>query len=271
MPKKVVAAPAQRKNDVVPPSGTRIVEIDRKKSGALSSPVVICGFVGPGLAGLTAVGYVVDHLGLHEIAHVMSRHIPPSVVFIGGKIRHPFRVYRDDSGKLAVVICEVPIDHSGLYDVSSTLLSWLEKSSPREIVVLDGVPIRELPEERPTFYVAGEARQAELKSLGFVPAESVLIAGTAGSILSECLDRGVACIALLSQVSVTLIDPGAPLTLIRALNSAYKLNVTTKELEEDVATIHEELNAIAKQYEKVQEQAVVPQPAEGGVPKNMYG
>ena len=60
-----------------------------------------CGFVGPGLASLTSVGYVIEHMGLH-IAHVKSKWVPPAVVFIGGKIRHRFRIYKNLSGKVVV-------------------------------------------------------------------------------------------------------------------------------------------------------------------------
>lgn len=231
-------------------------------------PVVICGFVGPGVAGLTAAGYIIDHLELHETAHVMSRFIPPSVIFIGGRIRNPFRIYRDNSGKLAVVICEVPIHYTGLYEVSSTLLSWFHGFKPTEFTVLDGIPINVLPEKRPTFYVADQNRQNDMKSLGFVPAEATLISGAAGSILSECLARKIQCISLLAPVSVTLVDPGAPLSLVTALNSLYRLNVATKELEEDVAMVHEELSEIAKQYHQLQEQASAANKPEG--PQTMY-
>jgi len=245
---------------------TRIVERDKT---VLSAPVVICGFVGPGVAGLTSVGYVIDHLGLHQIAHVISHHIPPAVVFIGGKIRHPFRIYKDGSGKVAVVVCEVPIDRGGLYEISSILLDWFQKFNPTEIVILDGIPINGIPDNRPTFFIANDKRQSDLKSLGFLPAESTLVSGTAGSILSECLDRNTECVSLLVPVSIAVGDPGAPLTLIRALNSIYGLNITTKELEEDVVMVHEELSEIAKQYHKLQEQ--LPAPTEGEKSKTMYG
>ncbi len=235
----------------------------------LSAPVIICGFVGPGLAGLTSVGYVIEHLGLHQIAHLTSHHIPPAVVFIGGKIRHPFRIYKDGAGKVVVVVCEVPIDRSGLYEISAALLDWFQKFNPAGIVILDGIPINGIPENRPTFFIAGEKRQNDLKSQGFLPAESTLVSGTAGSILSECLDRNTECISLLVPVSVAIGDPGAALTLIRALNSMYGLNITTKELEEDVAMVHEELTEIAKQYQKLQEQ--LPAPTEGEKSKTMYG
>ncbi len=248
-------------------SATRVVERDASPT-VLSSPLVLCGFVGPGLAGLTTAGYVIDHLGLHETAHAMSSYIPPAVVFIGKKIRHPFRIYKDAAGKIAVLICEVPVDQSGLSDISSAVLGWLEKFSPKEIVILDGIPIRDLPENRPTFYVADEKRQADLISLGYLPAEAALISGMQGSILSDCLDRGIPCTSLLVHVSITLMDPGAPLTLIRSLNAAYDLKITTKELEEDEAMVHQELSEIVKQYQKVQQQ--LPSP-DGSAPKDVYG
>jgi uncharacterized protein len=198
-----------------------------------------------------------------------SRYIPPSVVFIGGKIRHPFRIYEDKSGNFAVVICEVPIEFRGLREIAAKLLEWLVKFNPREIVVLDGVPVQGLPEKRSIYYVANEGRQTELRTLGFVQAESVLVGGIAGAMMSACLDRKAPSISLLVPFSTTVIDPGAPLELIRALNSTYKMNITTKELEEDVAIVHNELNEIAMQYQKVQEEASVQVGPEG--PKTMYG
>lgn len=262
----------QRKNPSSSYSSSNTLVIERDpKNVSFKNPIVICGFVGPGLAGLTAAGYIIDHLELHEAAHVMSRFIPPSIIFIGGKIRNPFRIYRDTTGRLAVVICEVPVIASGLFDISSALLGWLGQFEPLEFVVLDGIPIETLPESRPTFYVANEDRQADLKSLGFVPAEATLIGGTAGGILSECVARNVRCLSLLAPVSVSLMDPGAPLTLVTALNLLYKLNIATKELEEDVAMVHNELNEIRKQYQKLQEQASAGKGGEVPNPQNMYG
>jgi len=190
-------------------------------------------------------------------------------VFIGGKIRHPFRIYRDGPGKIVIVVCEVPIDRIGLYEISADLLDWLSKYKPAEIVILDGIPVNGIPDKRPTFFIADDKKQADLKSLGFLPAESTLISGTAGAILSVCLDRNTKSLSLLVPVSVVVGDPGGALTLIGALNSMYGLNIMTKELEEDVEMVHQELNEIAKQYHKLQEQ--LPPPKEGEGPKNMYG
>jgi uncharacterized protein len=227
---------------------TRVVEFSKEN---FDRPLVFGGFVGPSLVGIISVSYLIEQLQLHEVAHVSSQHIPPVAVFVGGKLRHPFRIYSNQNGKLIGIICEVPIGTTGLYEIGSTLLDWLEKMKPREIVILDGVPVQGMPAQRETYCVAGGKRSSELKTQGVRLAESALITGMGGSILNECLSRRVEGISLLTQVSVELPDPGAILTIIEALNSIYKLQVDTKVLEQNVTQLNKELTAIGEQYEKI--------------------
>src|ERR1700674_825761 len=100
-----------------------VVEFEKTQ---FHEPVVFGGFVGPGFVGLVSAGYMIEKLNLHEIAHVQSQHIPPVAVFVGAKLRHPFRIYTDDPGKVVVMICEMPIDIEGLYEISSALLDWTD-------------------------------------------------------------------------------------------------------------------------------------------------
>ncbi|MGI0090119.1 MAG: proteasome assembly chaperone family protein, partial [Nitrososphaerales archaeon] len=113
---------------------TRITELRKTQ---FREPIVFGGFVGPGLVGLVSARYMIEKLNLHEVAHVQSQHIPPVAVFVGAKLRHPFRIYSDDEGKIVVVLSEMPIDIEGLYEISSALLDWFEQIRAKEIVVLD--------------------------------------------------------------------------------------------------------------------------------------
>ena len=81
---------------------TGIVEFEKIK---YAQPVVFGGFLGPGLIGPVAAGYIIEKLNMHEIAHVKSQHIPPVAVYVGAKLRHPFRIYSDSSGKIVVFLC----------------------------------------------------------------------------------------------------------------------------------------------------------------------
>jgi uncharacterized protein len=239
---------------------TRVIEFQKKP---YNHPLVFGGFLGPSLVGIISVSYLVEQLGLHQVAHVNSQHIPPVTVFVGGKLRHPFRVYSDRNGTTIVIICEVPIGTTGLYEIGSSLVGWLEKAQPREIVILDGIPVQGMPEERFAYCVASDSRSKQLIGMGIKVAQSALITGMGGSILNECLSRRIEGISLMTQSSAELPDPGAVLTLINALNSIYKLNVDTKILEQNVAQLNSELSQISQQYQKIMESQQKPAEAVG--------
>ncbi len=231
---------------------TKVVEFEKMQ---FNNPVIFGGFVGPGLVGLVTTGYMIEKLSLHEIAHIRSQHIPPVVVFVGAKLRHPFRMYSDNAGKILAMICEMPIDMEGLYEISSVLLDWAEQVRAREIVILDGVPVSGIPENRTAFSVADEARIKDLEQKGVGAIQSAMITGIGGSILNQCLTRRVSGVSLLTPVSIDIPDPGAPLVLIKAINQIYGLDIGTAELEENVERLNARLNELAQQYSKLSDQS----------------
>ncbi len=152
-------------------------------------------------------------------------------------------------------MCEVPIGVEGLYETSGVLLDWFEHIGAREIVVLDSIPVTGMPEEHEAFFVAEETKFEEMKKSGIQLANSAVIGGVGGSLLSECLSRRTTGVSLLTQASTDLPDPGAALTLIKTLNTLYGLGIQTKELEENVAHLNEQLNLLGEQYRKLQDEA----------------
>ena len=88
------------------PSDDQVFEI---KKTVLKSPIVFAGFVGAGLVGPLSVGYMIDKLKMKEIAYLRSRHLPPSTVFMQGRLRHPFRLYSNDDGTICAIT--VPYTH----------------------------------------------------------------------------------------------------------------------------------------------------------------
>jgi uncharacterized protein len=240
---------------------TKVVEFGKFQ---YNRPIILGGFVGPGMAGLVTTGYIIEKLNLSEIAHVRSEHIPPVVVFVGAKLRHPFRIYSDDQGKVVAMICEMPIDIEGLYEISTVLLDWAEQVHASEIAILDGVPVSGLPEDRKAFSVADESRIKGLEQKGVSAIPTAMISGVGGSILNQCLTRRISGISLLTPVSVDVPDPGAPLVLINAVNQIYGLNIGTAELEEDVKRLNARISELAQQYSKLNDQS-------GEKQKDLYG
>jgi uncharacterized protein len=229
---------------------TRVVELE---SFQFTNPLVVGGFIGPGYVGVATAGYIIEQLEMHQVAHIKSPHIPPVAVFVGAKLRHPFRIYRDKAGKLCVVVCEVPVELDGLYEISSVLLDWFQKIRAREIIVLDGIPVRGIPEDRQTVCVADQAKFNQLKAHGVSMAQMALIGGVGGGILNETLTRKMTGLSLLTQISVDLPDPGATLALVTLLDEIYGLNIGTEDLEKSVNQMNQDLKVLEEQYKKLQE------------------
>ena len=68
-------------------------EVYEIKKIQYKSPIVFAGFVGAGLAGPLSVGYIIEKLKMKEVGYMRSKYLPPSTVFIQGRLRHPFRFY----------------------------------------------------------------------------------------------------------------------------------------------------------------------------------
>ncbi len=230
---------------------TSIVELVKTK---YSDPIVFGGFFSPGLVGPVAAGYMIEKLNLHEVAAVRSQHIPPVAVFIGAKLRHPFRIYSDVAGKVIVTLCEMPIELEGLYEISSILVDWFERIKVKEVVVLEGLGVSGVPEDRSAVFVADEQKSQFLISKGLSPMESALISGVGGSILNQCLTRKVTGLSLLTRASIDIPDPAAALSIIQAINSVYGLQIPTNELAESSKRLNEQLGKLADQYRKLTEQ-----------------
>ncbi len=242
---------------------TRVIELEKP---AYDHPLVIGGFLGASLVGLISASYLIEQLDMHQVAHVRSQHIPPAAVFVGGRLRHPFRVYVSKQGNLVAVTSEVPISIEGMYEISAALLSWFSLVQAKEVVILDGIPVNGIPDHREVFCVAEEKRSEQLKAHGVGVAQSALITGMGGSILNECLTRKMMAISLLTPASLDLPDPGAALKLIQTINSVYGLNIPTHALEETVVQLDRNLKAISSQYDQMQED--LPKRSKSGT---MYG
>ncbi|MGI0004232.1 MAG: PAC2 family protein, partial [Candidatus Nitrosotenuis sp.] len=92
-------------------------QVSEAKRIAYKSPIIFAGFVGPGLAGPLSVGYMIEKLKMQEVGYLRSKYLPPSTVFIQGRLRHPFRFYSNKTGTICAVICEVTLRMEGLYTI----------------------------------------------------------------------------------------------------------------------------------------------------------
>ena len=126
-------------------------EVFQIKKVELKSPIIFAGFVGAGLVGPLAITHMITELKMVEIAVMRSKYLPPSTVFMRGRLRHPFRFYANPEGTICAIICEITLRMEGLYTLVSSILDWAEKNGSKEIVILDGVASTEHDDRNMSF------------------------------------------------------------------------------------------------------------------------
>jgi len=223
-------------------SDNQVYEI---KKTILKSPIVFAGFVGAGLVGPLSVGHIIDKLKMEEIGYLRSRHLPPSTVFIQGRLRHPFRLYSNNDGTICAIICEITLPF-GLHDIVSTILNWAEKNGSHEIVILDGVAAA--THDNKAFCAAEEdlCRVMESNDIKMIP--QGFITGVAGGLLNECLVRKIQGVTLLVKASEKGADSLAAATLVEAVNRAYNMNIDTTDLRKDKKKIGVDFKELSDKY-----------------------
>ena len=223
-------------------SDNQVYEI---KKTVLKNPVIFAGFVGAGLVGPLSVGYMIEKLKMKEIAYLRSRHLPPSTVFMQGRLRHPFRLYSNNDGTICAVICEITLPF-GLHDIVNTILDWAEKNGSHEIVILDGVASK--THDGKAFCAAEEdlCRVMESNDINMIP--QGFITGVAGGLLNECLMRPIQGITLLVKANDKGADPLAAATLLDAVNRAYGLNINTSDLRKKKKRIGDDFRELSDKY-----------------------
>ena len=91
-----------------------VFEIKKKE---LNSPIIFAGFVGAGLVGPLAINHIITELKMTEIAFMRSKYLPPSTVFMRGRLRHPFRFYANEDGTICAILCEITLRMEGVYSL----------------------------------------------------------------------------------------------------------------------------------------------------------
>ena len=220
-----------------------IYEIGKNK---LKNPTIFVGFVGAGLVGTIAIDHMINELNMKEIGFLRSKHLPPSTVFMQGRLRHPFRIYSNNDGSICTIICEIIISKDGIYNIAMAILDWAEKKGANEIIVLDGVASKK--HDGNAFFAAEVdlCRVMEENDIKMIP--QGFITGISGGILNECLIRKIRGITLLVKANEKIPDPVASTTIIEAVNRIYETEINTKNLKKQRKQIGVDLRELSDKY-----------------------
>lgn len=267
------------------PITTKIITIADLNNLKKDRTILIAGFPGPGLVGSISTSYIIDKLEMYQIAFVESHYISPGVIFIDGKLRHPFRLYANKEGNVCVLVCEAPIMMDGIHFVLDAVMDWAMKNSIEEVMILDGIPVQGIPDSnRNTVILASENMEHntskeikvtdnEVKKDDEMKEDKVasddvsnpqsnfnrnaiedstkkyttFIGGIAGGLLSASLSNQIPCAAILIPSSSGIPDPEGASLLIESFNNFMNDN----KLKIDTSQLREQGQKLKKQLEQI--------------------
>ena len=220
-------------------------EIYETGKSKLKNPTIFAGFVGAGLVGTIAIDHMINELDMKEVGFLRSKHLPPSTVFMQGRLRHPFRIYSNNNGSICAIICEIIISKEGIYNIAMAILDWAEKKGSNEIIVLDGVADKK--HDGNTFFAAEVDLCRVMEENGIKMIPQGFITGIAGGILNECLIRKIRGITLLAKADELTPDPIAAATIIDAVNKVYDTEINIKNLKKQKKLMRKLLLLLCKE------------------------
>jgi uncharacterized protein len=246
----------------------------------LNNPILIAGFPGPGLVGSISINYIIKKLEMHQIICFESEFIVPGVIFMDGKLRHPFRIYSNLEGTICALVCEAPIMVHGMHSVVDALAKWAEDIDVSEVFVIEGMTIRRVSntdinsqqilnsERNPIILSSKERkiihsnnRKENLNIHSLIEGSTTFIGGIVGGLLSSCLSHNISCSVIYIPTHTGIPDPdGAAITIELLENTIDNNNfkIDTTELRKEGQFIKEQLSNLIRSIKLQQDQSQLP-------------
>lgn len=214
---------------------------------------------------------------MRQIACVESEFIMPGVIYVGGKLRHPFRLYANHEGTICVLVCETPILVQGIHRVLDAVMKWALNSNVTNVLVLEGMPMQGIPQsKRKPFILSnteenhtlinklnafdGSLKQSSETSQDGIGNEIIseysepsnnlgptYIGGISGGLLSSCISNNIPCSAILVPSLSGIPDPEGAAVILETLADITNYD----ELRIDVAQLRQQGNQVKKNLEKI--------------------
>lgn len=215
------------------------------------SDTLVAGFSAYGLAGLTAVDYLIDHLELEEYGHVTAEGLPSITPFEKGQPRHPTRLYSGEDLGVTVLVGEQFVPSAFGEQLATSVLDWTERNDVSEVAVLSGVPIPHGPDAHRTFYVAtDDYQEARLDDSGITAMESGFLDGVNATLLERGMESPLGVGVFITPVHAQVPDVEAAIRLVETVDDVYDLGVDSGPLETFAADVRRHYEDLAERIEE---------------------
>jgi len=222
----------------------------------LQKPAVLAGFPDNGMVGSICINHVIEQMEMHQVAFVDSEYIMASALFVGKKLRHPFRIYANQKGTVCAILCEVPILARGVRPIVRALIDWLAGEGATDVTVLGGIsPSNISPSsltQRSAFLLQNADSEAvEKNGPARIPATAFVV-GIGGAFLSSCVANNITCRGMFVPSLGEVPDPGGAAIILEALGSIVPAaKVDTGQLKAEAETIKKHLEELLKMQQKM--------------------
>ncbi|MFC7068333.1 proteasome assembly chaperone family protein [Halobaculum lipolyticum] len=245
------------------------------------SKTVIAGFSQFGLAGLTAVDYLVNHLELTQTGHIRADGLPTITPFENGRPRHPTRLFSRPDLDVTVLVGELFVPGTLAEPFSRAVLDWTETAGVEEVAVLSGVPFAHGPDEHRAFFVASDDYRAEHfpgidapaagadgdgadgADAGAHPEAEVaaeaaptvqpmangFLDGTNAALMARAMESALEVAVYVTPVHAQVPDVDAAVRLVETVDRVYDLGVDTAPLQSFADEVGEYYRSLAQRLE----------------------
>ncbi len=213
---------------------------------------MIAGFSSFGLAGLTAVDYLADHLGLEPQGHVSAEGVPTITPFEAGRPRHPTRFLSGEGVDATLLLSEQSIPLPLADRFGRSLLDWMDEEGVLEVAVLAGIPVAHGPDEHRTFYVAtDDYRERRLADADVPPMANGFLDGVNAALLEQGMESSLRVGVLVTPVHAQVPDAEAALRLLDTLAGLYDLDIDTGPLREFADGVQQYYAELSERLDRV--------------------
>ena len=204
-----------------------VVEHGEVKPGS----IVIVGLPDVGLVGVIAAHYLIEKLGLKEVAYLYSDLFPPIAVLHKGLPHSPVRIFGD--GDLLVIFSETAIPADVVRPLSRAIVDWCKAREAKLVISLSGIPIpnRQDVDFPAVFGVASLPETLDiLRGHDIKILESGIMVGPYALILRYCAEKKIPALVLTAQCFFAYPDPEAAAAIIAVLSRILGIQVDVEEL-----------------------------------------
>ena len=233
---------------VTPPDGTPRFEVVHESD---PSETLLAGFSAFGLAGLTAVDYLVDHLDLEMTGHISVDGVPAATPFENGRPRRHTRLFSRPDLDVTVLVAELFVPPMASQALAGAIVEWAESGGASEAVVLSGVPIAHGPDEHRTYYVATDGyRERRLADDSVPPMGRGFLDGVNASLVERGLDSSLDICTYITPVHAQAPDIEAAIRLVETVAAVYDVGIDAGPLEAFAAEIEQYYAGLAERLEE---------------------